>query len=455
MQHSFEERPRRDNRRPDNDRHARADRASGFRQNFRSRASAEKDEDAEDIPVPREIPADTDGKKAFLAEWTGRAHIPGKVQAMLSVTPSEEQADWLFSVETRGMTKILTLVPPYKGIQAPESIVDIDVQLRKEHLSAFRKSLLQMWVRATGDGHYGILVQGNFRSPMATHGFKTFLEFLKRSHPEILCCHAVQAHPVHLFDTAKYYTTMSLELVRGFGSEFLPIGNTGFFCHILDNAPHVKATWMALPERLLAAIHPAKGDRLLDCCGGPSFFGASLATHFAEVHSVSASEWSKESARQDMDVRKMDNFIFHRAEFGAEWLAHFFSDPDNDGRWTVLLNPSEDAPISADTIRILAESRPERILFLCPDLNSAESEIRRFRRAGYMLRKMIPVDMEPGNNTMQVLFFFVPDRAGLLGRAPVRGKAPVQRPANRERSEERADIPHFVEKKAPFRGRKG
>ena len=34
MQHSFEERPRRNNRRPDNDRHARADRASGFRQNF-------------------------------------------------------------------------------------------------------------------------------------------------------------------------------------------------------------------------------------------------------------------------------------------------------------------------------------------------------------------------------------------------------------------------------------
>src|SRR5574344_2642050 len=138
MQHRFEERPRRDNRRPDNDRHARADRASGFRQNFRSRASAEKDEDAEEIPVQREIPTDTDGKKALLAEWTTRARIPGKVQAMLSVTPSAEQADWLFSVETRGMAKILTLVPPYKGIQAPESIVDIDVQLRKEPLSAFR-----------------------------------------------------------------------------------------------------------------------------------------------------------------------------------------------------------------------------------------------------------------------------------------------------------------------------
>ena len=80
----------------------------------------------------------------------------------------------------------------------------------------------------------------------------------------------------------------------------------------------------------------------------------------------------------------------------------------------------------------MAACRPERILLNSSNLSVATTEIKKFRNEGYMLRKIIPLDLEPGSNTFQTLFLFVPDRAGLLGRkTPHPGKVikRIEKPA--------------------------
>jgi len=75
-------------------------------------------------------------------------------------------------------------------------------------------------------------------------------------------------------------------------------------------------------------------------------------------------------------------------------------------------------------------------------------EIKRFRREGYMLRKIIPIDIDPGSEMFQVLFLFVPDRAGLLGRHEEhKGKVIKHRENQNFHEEEPSEMVHFTQKR--------
>ena len=74
-----------------------------------------------------------------------------------------------------------------------------------------------------------------------------------------------------------------------------------------------------------------------------------------------------------------------------------------------------------------------------------------------MLRKSIPLYLEPGSGKFEVLFLFVPDRAGILGQNPVQKSRSrnVQRPQERISRQKTSEIPHFSQSSPTFRQRKG
>jgi hypothetical protein len=151
-----------------------------------------------------------------------------------------------------------------------------------------------------------------------------------------------------------------------------------------------------------------------------------------------------------------NNMRFHRQKLDANFFAKFFRKPENEGRWTFYFNLPGDEPLATGVVQTAAASRPERILLQTSNLEVAAKEIRKFRNEGYMLRKSVPLYLEPGSAKFEVLFIFVPDRNGLLGRNPAilaRSKN-VQRPKERIERAKKGNIPHFVQKDAAFRSRK-
>jgi hypothetical protein len=66
-----------------------------------------------------------------------------------------------------------------------------------------------------------------------------------------------------------------------------------------------------------------------------------------------------------------------------------------------------------------------------------------------MLRKNIPLYLEPGTGKFDLLMLFVPDRAGLLGGFAARNSKnrKVERPREQVFGKKQGDIPHFVQKK--------
>lgn len=428
--------------------------ASRFNAPKQNQIAAKESEGKAPVKV-RESVFTLDDHKKQLSAWIEAERIPGKFQAWFTKDADPMNADWRIKTVYKGTVELLEIEAPVRKMETPEVATAIYEQLRKEHLRAFRKSIRQIWLRSTGDGRFAVLVQANLRGKNSAHASKTFVDFIQRSCPEVISLHFIQCKPDHLFDPAMVQS-MHTDAKRIFGSDFMPIAGTGFVMHVLDWAPRIKDAWISLPQRIADAIHPAKEDKLFEFYSASCYVGASLANVFSSVECMDCRESAMQSAKQNARILLDGNLKFHRQKIEASAIAKFFGKAQNDGRWTFYFNLPGDDPLPTGVIQTAASSRPERILIQTSNLEIAAKEIRKLRSEGYVLRKSIPLYLEPGSPKIEVLFIFVPDREGLLGHNPANmaKSKNVQRPKERLDRAKSGDIPHFVQKTPTFRQRK-
>ena len=408
-----------------------------------------------DKPVVRRI-LSFDDIKAQVSAWMENDRIPGKLQAWFSADAVPEHSDWRIVKEYRGKQEFLTIDAPARDMKPIELVNRIMEQLQKEHLRIFKKALRQIWFRATGDGRFALLVQVDVKGKISAHGYKTFVDFIERSCHEVISCHQVQCLPDRLFDPANTQG-MKVETKCTFGSDFMPIAGTGFCMHVLDWTPRIKDAWLNLPLRIKEAIHPNPEDRFFEFGSGSSYVSATLAPSFKQVEALDCRESAMQSSRINIRNLATSNMRFHRSHLDAAFISKFFSKSENaEGRWTFYINLTGDDTLSSEVEHTLTASRPERIVLQTGNLESASREIRAFRNEGYVLRKSIPLYLEPGRGTFEILFLFVPDRVGLLGQNPAMAHRSrnIQRPKERPQHSKMCEIPHFVQQKPSFKQRK-
>ena len=425
------------------------------------RPDVRKDEEFEkksakaDKPVARKILSFED-IKAQVSAWMENDRIPGKLQAWFTAEATPENSDWRIVKEYKGTQENLIIDAPARDMKPLELVSRVMDQLHKEHLRIFKKALRQIWFRATGDGRFALLVQVDVKGKMSAHGYKTFVDFVERSCPEVISCHQIQCLPDRLFDPADAQG-MKVVAKNTFGSDFMPIANTGFSMHVLDWTPRIKDAWFNLPVRIKDAIHPNRDDRFFEFCSGSSYVSATLAPFFKQVEALDCREAAMQSSKLNIRNVATQNMRFHRSHFDANFVSKFFSKSDNaEGRWTFYINLSANDTINSELVQTLAGSRPERILLQTGNLETASKAIKSFRNEGYMLRKNIPLYMEPGRGNFEILFLFVPDRVGILGQNPAQAHRSrnIQRPKERPTRANSSEIPHFVQKSPSFKQRK-
>ena len=410
-------------------------------------------EKAPAVPVRRVVPFEE--MKRELVAWAEDGRVPGKIQAWFTKDAVNDHCDWRILNKVVNNHETLVVEGPAKDMEVPAVVKAVYDQMHKDHLRILKRALRQIWFRATGDGRFALLVQANIHGKNSGHESKSLIEYLQHSCPQIISCHMLQCTPNHLFDPAKPLN-MRVEAKGVFGSAFMPIANTGVFMHVLDWAPKMKDAWMELPGRIREAVHPTASDRLFEFYSASGFVAASLAADFDQVEALDCREYAMESAKLNARNVATRNMRFHRSHLEVSFLEKFFSKRENEGRWTFYLNEPEGEPLTSDLVQAIAASRPERILLQVGDLEHAAKQIKRFRSEGYMLRKNIPLYLEPGSGKFELLMLFVPDRAGLLGGfAGVKGqKRSVKRPQERVLPQNQGDIPHFVQKKVATGKRK-
>ncbi|GHV15762.1 hypothetical protein AGMMS49938_14830 [Fibrobacterales bacterium] len=362
-------------------------------------------------------------KKEQILNWSVTNKIPGKIQAIFSAENETAGGDFRYILREVKGKQVLVWEGIFPNFPVPDSLLKIEEQLQKDHLRQFKKQILQIIFRTCGDTatdtpRFGALIQCSLSTSEQTRAYKTFLEFLQRSHPEILCCHSVSTRPYFPFDTSNPPAAMQYTLHKGFGAEFLPLANSGFYFHILDYLPKSKGTYLQLPDKLHEWLHPAKGDRLLACHCGAALEALSLTKNFADVNCLDVREWAKLSFEKNTSANKIVNAKFFRDKLDADWVKKFFAGEKNKGKWTIFLNPPQGELLSQPLTQSIAATAPERIVHIIGDLENAAREVKRWRSAGYILRKILPVEWHPELKHLDLAMLFVPDRDGLLGRKP-------------------------------------
>ena len=419
------------------------------------RAKVQAEAPKPEKPIVRAIPTFEDLKQQ-LAAWAENEHIPGKFQAWYTADSVPEHSDWRISKTYRGKQEILNIDAPARGMVPPALVSQVLEQLKKEHLHIFSKALRQIWFRAVGDGNYALLVQVNLKGKFSAHGYKTFVEYIQRHFPEVTSCHHIQCMPDLPFDPAGT-APMKVEAKCAFGSDFMPIGDTGISMHVLDWAPRMRDSWIGLPSRIEKAIHPSRDDCFFEFYSGSSFVSASLASLFKKVVSMDCREFAMMSSKLNARNALNENMKFIRGHVEQEFFGKFFSKEENEGIWTFYFNLPGDEPLAQGVAQAAALSRPERILLQTSNLDVAARTIRQFRNFNYMLRKSIPLYLEPGSGKFELLFLFVPDRVGILGQNPAQKTRSrnVQRPQERVSRQKTSEIPHFSQGSPTFKQRKG
>jgi len=344
-------------------------------------------------------------KKQRINDWAKQNKIPGKIQAIFTAEP--EGGDWRY----RNFV--------WEGIPdavLPENLKKIEEQLGKAHLLPFKKKLTQIIFRSNGSGGYGMLIQIALNTPEQSRGYKSFLEYLQRTHLEILCAHAVQTKPDSAFDTSNPSLAMQYTLHKGFGSEYIQLAESKLYFHILDWLPKSKGTYLRLGEKLREWLHPAKDDRLLSCYCGAALETMHLRNSFKDIHCLDAREWAKMSFMQNVQSLKIKEAHFYHNKLDESWVKKFFAGEINKGKWTILLNPPNGELLTQSLTQAIAGAKPERVVHITGDLENAAKEVDRWRSCGYVLRKTMPIEWHPNIRRLELAMLFVPDRAGLLGR---------------------------------------
>ena len=411
-------------------------------------------------PVAKKTKASFEDLKNQLSAWVSTEKIPGKVQAWFTDKAETGFADWRILKVVNGNSERFTIESPSSELEKPEVVSKVFEQLKKEHLKIFCKALRQIWFRGVGDNQFAVLIQANLKGRNSAHGYKTFVEYLERTAPEICSCHHVQCTPDYLFDPTAS-VNMKVEAKAAYGNDFMPIGESGSVMHVLDWSPRIRDVWQNLPQRIESAIHPSADDSFFEFYSGSSFVSSALSGRFQRVDSMDCRDYAMLSSRLNARNSINENVHFHRGHVEASFFNKFFSKKENEAKWTFYLNLPENESLAQGMEQAVAGARPERILLQTASLDIAAKEIKKFRNEGYMLRKSIPLYLEPGSGKFELLMIFVPDRVGILGNnISLKGrthsvKRPQERVLGRGFAENKQEQPHFSKEVPSFKQRKG
>ncbi len=231
------------------------------------------------------------------------------------------------------------------------------------------------------------------------------------------------AHVFYDSSRSNYYIEAQVSpgpfrLKRLFGPEFLPI-QVGEFRYFLHPTGFFQVNPSILP-RVIAevenALKPGKTDRFLDMYCGCGLFTFPVSRYCDNAVGVEGSATACDAARQSAAFLRSRNTRFISGKIDAKSIMKQLPPPDGTPE-VLLLDPPRQGT-APGLIPALAERKPRRVAYMFCEVDTLPAEVSKWRKQGYMLAKVLPFDMFPGTNNLEVLVVLLPDKFGLLNRKP-------------------------------------
>jgi hypothetical protein len=162
-------------------------------------------------------------------------------------------------------------------------------------------------------------------------------------------------------------------------------------------------------------LKPKPEYRLLDLYCGYGFFTLPLGKGYGEAYGVDLGGPAIASAQKMATAEKGLHVRFRPGRISAKTLDRLLPPPTADHPEALLLDPPRQGT-EPGVIRALAARNPARILHIFCDMDTLPREVNQWRKAGFMVSKVVPLDMFPGTDDLEVMVLFIPDRYGILNR---------------------------------------
>jgi tRNA/tmRNA/rRNA uracil-C5-methylase (TrmA/RlmC/RlmD family) len=173
-----------------------------------------------------------------------------------------------------------------------------------------------------------------------------------------------------------------------------------------------------LPDFLSKAeqlLKPKPEYRLMDLYSGFGFFTLHLGKNYGEAWGVDLGGPAITSAQKMAAAEPATHARFRAGRITAKTLDRLLPPAAVDRPEALLLDPPRQGT-EPGVIRALAARNPARILHIFCDMDTLPREVNQWRKAGFMVSKVVPLDMFPGTDNLEVMVLFIPDRYGILNR---------------------------------------
>jgi tRNA/tmRNA/rRNA uracil-C5-methylase (TrmA/RlmC/RlmD family) len=171
----------------------------------------------------------------------------------------------------------------------------------------------------------------------------------------------------------------------------------------------------AFLEKADQLLKPKPEYRLLDLYSGFGFFTLHLGRAYGEALGVDLGSGSIESAQKMAAADPDSHCRFKSGRIQVKNLEKLLPPATADKPEALLLDPPRQGT-EPGVIRALAARNPARILHIFCDLDTLPKEVNQWRKSGFMVSKVVPLDMFPGTDNLEVMVLFIPDRYGILNR---------------------------------------
>ncbi len=199
----------------------------------------------------------------------------------------------------------------------------------------------------------------------------------------------------------------------------LKVGDKNYAFHPTSFCQVNASILPAFLEKAHQLLKARPEQRLIDLYCGFGLFSLGLAGAYKEVLGIDAAGMSIQAA-QAMSVTETTGrcrFKAGRIQLGS--LDKLLPQPDAGTPEAILLDPPKNGT-EPGVIRALASRAPARVLHIFCDMDTLAKEVNQWRKVGYMVAKVVPLDMFPGTDNLEVMVLFIPDRYSILNRVDKR-----------------------------------
>ena len=155
-------------------------------------------------------------------------------------------------------------------------------------------------------------------------------------------------------------------------------------------------------------LKPEKNDILLDLYCGYGLLGLSMADAVKSVIGVEIDGPAVKAASANASfLFKQKNMRFVKGEISPALLRNKLPARDIERNELIVLDPPR-MGTAGGVIRELAKRTPERVLHIVCGTDEIPREVAEWKKYGYQLKQIRPVDMFPGTAGLETFLLFEP-----------------------------------------------